>query len=44
LLRQHLDAQQAIGVNHVFFALRFSTKPIDELCKYLDPQFPALAV
>ena len=44
----HLDALQAIGVNHVTFALRFSTRPIDEivdeLCEYVVPHFPALAV
>ena len=43
----HLDALQAIGVNHVTFALRFSTRPIDEiideLCEFVVPQFPNLS-
>ena len=47
-LISHLDALQALGVNHVTFALRFSTRPIDEivdeLCEYVVPHFPALAV
>jgi len=41
-----LEQLQAIGVNHVFFNIRFSTRPlvdvIDELEAYVIPKFPAV--
>lgn len=41
-----LEQLQEIGVNHVTFNIRFSTRPVDavlnELCQYVVPEFPAL--
>lgn len=41
-----LEELREIGVNHVTFNIRFSTRPVDdildELCEYVVPQFPAL--
>jgi len=43
----HLASLQEIGVNHVLFNLKFSTRPIDEvlaeLGEFVVPQFPAIA-
>lgn len=45
-LISHLDALQTMGVNHVTFNVRFSSRPVDhvldELCEYVIPAFPAL--
>jgi len=42
----HLEALQAIGVNHVFFNVKFSSRPvsevIEELGEYVIPYFPAI--
>ncbi len=44
-LIEHLSDLQRVGVNHVAFNLRFSTRPIDtvldELIEHLVPVFPA---
>lgn len=46
-LIEHLNALQDIGVNHVAFNLRFSTRPIDdvlaELIEQVVPLFPSIA-
>ncbi len=45
-LVEHLNALQSIGVNHVFFNLKFSTRPIadviTELQEFVIPVFPAI--
>jgi luciferase-type oxidoreductase len=45
-LLSHLQALRDIGVNHVSFNVRFSTRPIDEvldeLSEYILPEFPVL--
>ncbi len=42
----HLNALRDIGVNHVLFNIRFSTRPVsevlDELIEFVIPQFPKL--
>ncbi len=44
-LIEHLQALREIGVNHVTFNIRFSTRPVeevlDELGTYVIPEFPA---
>ncbi len=46
-LLSHLASLQEIGVNHVLFNVKFSTRPIvdvlAELREYVVPQFPAIA-
>ena len=45
-LLKHLNTLKDIGVNHVFFNLKYSKRPakevIDELGKYIVPHFPVL--
>ncbi|MEM6987613.1 MAG: LLM class flavin-dependent oxidoreductase, partial [Pseudomonadota bacterium] len=45
-LLEHLGALRDIGVNHVAFNLRFSSRPLDavldELIEHVVPHFPAL--
>ncbi len=45
LLIEHLQSLQNIGVNHVTFNIRFSTRPVDEVLEelgaYVIPEFPS---
>ena len=47
-LLQHLEALQSMGVNHVLFNVKFSTRPVDEvieeLREFVIPAFPAHAL
>lgn len=47
VLKSHLQALCDIGVNHVSFNLRFSTRPVaevlDELCEYVVPSFSGIS-
>jgi len=47
-LVSHLASLQEIGVNHVLFNVKFSTRPIDdvlaELGEFVVPQFPAISI
>jgi len=44
----HLEALKEIGVNHVTFNIRFTTRPVDEvmreLCEYVIPEFPVIEI
>lgn len=46
-LMAHLNASQNIGVNHITFNIRFSSRPaeavLDDLAKHILPHFPAQA-
>ena len=45
-LLKHLNILKDVGVNHVFFNLKYSKRPakevIEELGKYIVPHFPVL--
>jgi len=45
-LIEHLASLREVGVNHVLFNIRFSSRPVvdvlDELIEYVVPHFPTL--